>query len=333
MTHAKLLELPISHDYYQGPCADLWWQPTPQSQRSLDACCHKLVSHGGHSEIYFEQQAEHLPRHSMADQVLQFWLCISQTHFAAVTALPEASNYLPVYRNDDDASSLNPPKQYLQVPGRYNFSLTFEQRPIQLKLASDSGQTIVSKHITDGYQSTDFSLLLTQFGTGCYTVSETYNDQTVSHNICYQPDMPANAIALLELTIAADFYQTAPSMALHFNARDDVLSYYVLASNYLAEDFAALTIADAGANEQQRQVIMFSRVDADDFTDAHVSADLLTTNGTKVVLFHSQLPVSRRQQGPKKLQLKLGDDVLISSLPTPGSSSITSDFFIHVAKP
>ncbi|GAA5216522.1 hypothetical protein ACFSJ3_12760 [Corallincola platygyrae] len=333
MEFSKLLEINLNHDYYQGPSQDLRCALLSPSSRLLNTGAIRLVNQPGGISLYFKKRADNNPVNSIAGATLQIAVVVTNPAFAVVTDLGAAENQLPIYRNTLSPDSFDVAVNYQNVGGRFSYPLQFGTRPATVQLLSDAGEQIESHAITADMQASTQSLLLEKQGPGFYRINEAAGADNAQTLVSYQPQLPAQSIALLEIKIDASFYTAPPAFGLQFAARSDTLNYYIIASNYSDTEFGNLTLTDAGFAEQSRSEITFSRLESTSFGDSQISPELLNSNNSKVTLFHSQASISRRQQGPKKLQLKLDGDVLISSLPTPGSTSAKADFFIHLAKP
>ncbi|RDE24676.1 hypothetical protein DV711_03545 [Motiliproteus coralliicola] len=331
MSFDKLLDLNLTHDYYQGPCPDLQIEPSADTLQLLKAASIKTYTKPGGLSLYYPQDDQGLPKHSLAGQRLLLSVTTVNPAFSALTELPLADDRLPLYRNHIDPLSLAPAQSTHRVPGRFAYPVQLNERPLTLALNDDQGN-LIEQHSISTAQQTTHSLLLQQYGAGFYRITETSTSGSHEMRLIYLPRIPHNLIALVELIIQPAFYGNPPTFNIHYSARNDTLNYYVVAQNYSDTEFDHLQLADAGFAEQSRAEINFTRVESSNFTQAHTDAALLHDGGSKVVLFHSQTVVSRRQHGPKKLQLRLGGEVLIASLPTPGRNSITADFFINVAK-
>ncbi|WP_421863087.1 hypothetical protein [Motiliproteus sp.] len=332
MSFDRLLDLNLTHDYYQGTCPDLRIEPSPETSRWLSAAAIKVQSSPGSLTLHFQKDDQGNPLRSLDGQRLLLAIVVVNPVFSVFTNLAGADNSQPLYRNSPDPLSLAPPRAYQQVPGRFTYPVQLDDRPTTIRLTDHRNRPIEQHSLGAENPSTELSLLLDKYGPGFYRIKESIASDSTETDIANLPWLPPYTIALVELTITPIFYTQAPSFNIHYGARNDTLNYYVVAQNYSDTEFDHLQLADAGFAEQSRAEISFTRVESNNFTEAHTDAALLHGGGSKVVLFHSQTDVSRRQHGPKKLQLRLGGEVLIASLPTPGRNSVTADFFINVAK-
>ena len=333
MEFGKLLDITLTHEYYQGLCPDLRFELMPDSSRLLKVGAVKALNTPGQLTLYFQKDNQGDPLQNLAGQQLKLAVTVANPKFSVITNLPKSDNQIPVYRNSTTPSILDAPQSYQKVPGRFSYSLQFSEHPAIVQLTDDDGALVETHTISADSEASDLSLLIEKYGPGFYRIKESADGNNAETLVSYKPSTPLRAIALIELTLDSGFYTTPPSLNIQFSAVNDTLNYYIVASNYSENDFDKLALDDAGFSEQSRGEITFSRMESNNFTNTQVPANLLNSNGAKIVLFHSQSAVSRRQQGPKKLQLKLDGDVLISNLPTPGSKSVKADFFIHVAKP
>jgi hypothetical protein len=138
---------------------------------------------------------------------------------------------------------------------------------------------------------------------------------------------------IVEITIDEGFYDDAASFQIAFDSRAETLKYYVVARNYGVAEFDSLSVTDSGFNDDQRPQVTFSKVKADDFTAAEVPVALLGDADSRVVLFQSDAPVTRRAKGRQRIELKRNGDVIIANLPQPGQERTTAELIVHLAKP
>lgn len=137
---------------------------------------------------------------------------------------------------------------------------------------------------------------------------------------------------LVEIEIDAAFYATAPAFQVAFEAREETLKYYIVASNYSSGDFNQLTVTDAGFTADARPRIDFDRVAASSFAADDIPAAILGDAGTRITLFRSQQPVGRREKGRSRIQLARNTDVIVMQLPQPGAAAATANLIVHLSK-
>lgn len=138
---------------------------------------------------------------------------------------------------------------------------------------------------------------------------------------------------VVEVRIAAGFYDAPAAFEIAFAARQETLRYYLVVKRYTDAEIAQLTVADAGFNEDGRPEVRFTKVSAAAFTPAEIAPALLGDGDATVLLFRSQAPVARRQRGRRKIQLNRNGEVLIEHLPQPGAERPSSDLIVHLSKP
>lgn len=148
------------------------------------------------------------------------------------------------------------------------------------------------------------------------------------------PELAREGIfALVEVKIAAGLYAAPAAFEIAFDAREEILRYYLVVKRYSATELDQLTVSDAGFTEEGRPEIRFTRVPAAEITPSEIPPALLADGEATVVLFRSQAPVERRQRGRRKIQLSRNGEVLIEHLPQPGAERATADLIVHLSKP
>lgn len=335
MEFSKLFDINFTHDYYDGRFSDVACIPLPATRKKLSAGGIRPLMRLGQYSLFYEA-SDTSPNTAKLPLNVGCWcfaLTVVNPTFASVTELSLASNRISVYRNKLNPLALDDEQQYIRVGNRFSYTLSQTKRPLTLSVL-DENDALVQTHLLETDDaSSSFSLLFASLACGVYKIKESSSDGDSVSEVIYLPHLPLSCFAVVMLDHSPSFYSDNVSFELHFTARQDTLNYYIVASNYANSDIQALDLNDAGFSEQSREQIIFNKVDAAAFTSQQIDIDLLTTSNANVVLFTSQSAVSRRLQGPKKLQLRLDSEVLIANLPTPGSSQVSADFFIHVAKP
>lgn len=141
----------------------------------------------------------------------------------------------------------------------------------------------------------------------------------------------AGVFGVVQVRIDGSFYATAPVLRIAFQARQQPLKYYVVATGYSAAGLSKLTVLDGGTG---KPLLAFTRIDQFSLASDDIAAQLLSrSSNTQVVLFKSQLPVARSARGRAKLQLMKNGDVLIPNLPMPGADQASADLFVKVSIP
>ena len=83
------------------------------------------------------------------------------------------------------------------------------------------------------------------------------------------PDLAREGVfGVVEVRIAAGFYDAPAAFEIAFAARQETLRYYLVAQRYSAADVDQLTVSDAGFGEEGRPEIQFTKVPAAAFTPA-----------------------------------------------------------------
>jgi hypothetical protein len=169
------------------------------------------------------------------------------------------------------------------------------------------------------------------FPRGDWRVEEQGAGPPASWNLRVEPEL-AGAWGLLSLTVDPGHIAAGRSFTLEFDARDDTLRYYVVASRYGEAEFAAVQVVDTGAVAEGRPPIAFSRIEPAAFGAGHLATELLDPSGSaRIALFETQAPVARRARGPAGLELHRNGEVLIGSLPQPGAERYDAQFVVHLS--
>ncbi|MGQ8364217.1 hypothetical protein [Glaciecola sp. 1036] len=332
MEFSKLMDVSITHDFYDGLCGDLILKPVVNTGKLMHVGKMRSVNQNGQTSLFYQQNPLAEPMQNMSGAHLLFALVPTSTTFSVITQLGNKTNQLTIYRNDADPNSLSA-QSFTKAGERFTYEIVLEQRPLTLTLLNSAGDTVESYEITAAQNIQSFTFELALYENGLYRITEQTDSDNAETNIAFFPELPSQCQGLLILTVDSSHYSSPVDFTINFNAREDRLNYYIVATKYAEADLTGLSVTDAGYEEQNRTEITFNKLQVADFTDQEIDSSLLTQNGNNVILFQSQSAVSRRLVGPKHIQLTLNDEVLFSSLPIPGSNRVTADFFIHVAKP
>ena len=123
--------------------------------------------------------------------------------------------------------------------------------------------------------------------------------------------LSAGLFGVVEIELGAGFYASPPEFRIAFEAREETLKYYVVASNYQSAEFDELGVSDAGFAADARAQIEFDRVAAGDFGADDLPAALLGGGEARVALFRSHAPVARRANARRRIQLARDTEVII----------------------
>ena len=158
--------------------------------------------------------------------------------------------------------------------------------------------------------------------------------QIPAEGVTIDPELaPLAVVAIADLTIPAEFYDTPAEFAIEFKARGEKLSYYVVARNYSTSDLNALTVQDAGFGDDERPEIAFTRINAAGLTDTDLPRAALGDDAAHVVLFRSTNKVPRVQRARHRIQLLRNTKPIIDNLPQPAPDSPSANLIVHVSKP
>lgn len=144
---------------------------------------------------------------------------------------------------------------------------------------------------------------------------------------------PLAVIAIADIIIPAEFYDSPAEFAIEFNARNERLSYYVVARNYSTADLNALTVQDAGFGDDGRPEIAFTRINAAGLTDTDLPRSALGDDSAHVVLFRSTNKVPRLRRARHRIQLLRNTKPIIDNLPQPAPDAPSANLIVHVSKP
>lgn len=220
----------------------------------------------------------------------------------------------------------------------FTHALAGDERPVTLLLKNAEGNVLhfpdQPNTITAAHALDTVSFNLTGQDAGLYTVEEQYPTSTITRQYYSDAELAGQGVfGIVDIQIANSFYATPPAFEISFAAKQETLKYYLVAHNYSAAEMAQLSVNDAGFADDGRSEVQFSKLGTAAWTAADLSPTLLNDGNASLLLFRSQVLVSRQEQARKKIQLRKNGEVLIEHLPQPGASHVGSDLVVHVSKP
>lgn len=240
----------------------------------------------------------------------------------------------PLYENSTNANTLNPAKKMTLVGPLFSHALLDTARPVTVTLKDGNSQVLQTDTITSTNNQNLVSYNLTSQAPGAYVIEEAYSDNSKNIDYYYDSELQQLGVfGIIEIKIESSFYINPPSFIIAFDAKEEILKYFVVAKNYIDADFDQLSVADAGFTTDKRPEVKFSKVASSAFTAGEISPALLNGADLKVVLFKSQAPVPRQEKARSKIQLSRNTDVLIQHLPQIGADKIDGNIIIHLSKP
>ena len=136
----------------------------------------------------------------------------------------------------------------------------------------------------------------------------------------------------MELTLHDSFYTAPPTFVINFNAKKEILKYYVIAKNYLPEELDQFVLNDQGFTKDKRPELKFEKAGPAAVSNDALASALAGNTDVKVILFKSQTEVPRQEKARRNIQLVKNGEALITNLPQLGADKIHGDIIIHLSK-
>lgn len=326
-----LLTLGIAHGYYTAGCRDIAYIPSAdtvaacQSRRLLvrvlEGQLHVLVETGPAG-----------PLADLAGTTLRFGLKIATPVFATVTDLQlDPAAPLLLFDNSAAPTQLAAAAPARLVPPRFSHTISDAARPCTLRLTTAAGAALAQETIEDSRPT--WTCLLAGRPAGLHVVEEAFPASNHTTRYYHDPEFAAaGLLAVCEIRIAPGFHAAPPHLAVPFVARDEVLSYYVIARGFQPNELAQLAVSDAGFAADARPQITFQKLTEAQLGPADLPPALLRSDDSAVLLFRSQSPVARRQAPRRRIELKRNNETLVPHLPQPAPHSATADLLIQISK-
>lgn len=329
--YPSLFTLAIAHGFYEdGTSRDFDFVLPADTATLLRRG--RLVARtlDGTLHVLFQAGADGTPVASIDGQTLRIGLRLQNPSFFNFTSSPGSpGTAIARYRNATDPATLDAAEAVTRQGRLLSHALGSAVRPLTVTLTNAQGIEVATDTLASGDDRTTVSFDLSGQPGGAFSVQEGSGPTTTYYVDAELAAAPA--LAVVEIAVDGDFYTTAPAFEVAFAAAEDTLKYYVVVRDHSEAEIATLSVSDAGFEEQSRDEVTFARVDAlgsDDLSESLLTGD---DEDVTAVLFKSDTPVARRQEGLKRIQLSRNGDVLIGSLPQPGGRA-GADAIVHVKK-
>lgn len=330
-TFRTLFTVNIDHGYYSADCRDFEiFVPAGTADMLRNG---KLIARmrNGKLNVLYEADQSGSALAPIAGTTLRFGMKLLNPLFSNITDFDVTT---PLYRNTLAEANLDPPLGVFVTGRILSHAFTKALRPVTVTVSNPDGQLLQMETITEDYDRSTITCDLYEQAPGAYRVVEEYPDGTETASYYSDQELLQSGIfGIVEIKVAGGFYTSRPSFTISFNAKREILKYYVVAGNYSANEFRHLSVEDNGFAEDGRSRINFTRVPSEAFTSAEIPPALLAKTGDKVVLFKSQSFVERCEKARTKIQLSKNGDVLIKHLPQIGADKAGGDVIIHISRP
>lgn len=330
-TFRTLFTLSVAHSYYSSGCRDFEFTVPAETAGLLRSG--KLLAKmlDGRLNLLFEADDGGAALVPLAGAKLRFGIKLLNPLFCNFTefAIPT-----PLYRNNAAVGSLDP-VMGVTITGRIlSHAVTKADQLITVTVNDPTGQAVDPEKITIANDRSTVSVDLSGQAPGLYSLVENYPAETQTVSYYSDPELQRSGVfGIVEIKVSSGFYTSKPSFTISFNARQETLKYYLVVSNYTANEFDHLSVTDNGFTEEGRPRINFTKVPSASFTPDEIAPGMIAKAGDRVVLFKSQTAVARREKARGKIQLSKNGDVLIKHLPQPGDDKPSGDMVIHISKP
>ena len=326
-----LFTINVAHGYYSDNCRDFdFIVPADTGGKLRNG---KLLAKVRDGMLYVLYEADDAGAAliKMTGASLRFGLKLRNPLFSNIT---DFSVPTPLYRNSLTAGSLAPAMEVAMTGRLFSHAVTKSDRPVTVTVNAPTGQPLQAESITADNDRSTVSFDLTGQTPGLYMVTEQYPYGLETVPYYFDAELLQDGIfGMVEIRIDSGFYNLPPSFTINFNAKQETIKYYLVASNHTASEFNHLAVVDNGFSEEGRSRINFTRIPSSSFTSDEIPSGMIAKTGDRVVLFKSQTVVARHEKARKKIQLSRNGDVLIKHLPQPGADKTSGDMIIHISRP
>lgn len=331
-----LFTLAVAHTYYEGGVCRDFRLVVPEST-AAELRRGRMIArelNGRVHVLYEAHAATGLPRVVAAGVRLRFGLRFTNPYFSNFTDTGvEPAAYRPRFSNAAAATELERKESVRLVGDVYSHTLGGAARPATVTLRDDAGAIVAEAQEAEELPTVTFRL--DGLPHGAYEAAEVRPGGTRFDHLYRDPELlREDPAVIVDVTVGEGFYATPPALVAPFAAREEVLSYYVVARKYGGSpELEAMAVTEANPAVLLADRIVFERFEEDEFPEGALDPSLVA-GGDPVVLFRSQTPIPRRERGRRRIQLgTLNDEVLVANLPQPGPEQARADVIVHLTKP
>lgn len=328
-----LVTIEVSHEFYGGGCPDFRYVVPPTADARLHDARMIARERDGILHVLYEADASGAARVRLDGETLRFGLRLAMPFFANYTQLDGSFPARKLrYTNTADVGALAAQSSVMLVGDLLAHTLTRNSRPATVTLRDASNAVLASETVADDRTTVTFDLRAQP--PGALSLRESFANG--NNTVPYYHDaelLLVGVSAIVEVTIDPVLYATPAPLEISFDARDDVLRYYVVVRNYTDTEFGQLRVQDLGFAADGRTEIAFTRVAASAFTANELPPELILGPAERVVLFKSQGALARQSRPRRSLQLSRQNQVVIANLPHAGADRASADLIVHVSKP
>jgi hypothetical protein len=324
----------IKHTFYCNECNDFDF--IIPSDTSLLLKNGRLISKIRDGKLYvlYEADESNLPLKSIAGNTLRAGLKLNNPFFYNFTKPEIDISLTSLYQNKATENKLDNAKGISLVGRIFCHQISKPVRPVKVVLKNNLGNTLQTDTITSSNERSSLSYNLAAETIGILTVEEIYiGEKQNTTYYSYNEMLGKNIFGMVEITIADNFYSSAPEFDLKFEAKPETQKYYVIAKNFSDQDLNQLSVSDNGFAADIRPKIDFIKINPEKFTEHEIKPSLLSDSSSKLVLFMSQGLVSRSEKARKNIQLSKNGDILIKHLPQPAIEKSDANIIIQISKP
>ena len=182
--------------------------------------------------LLYEADDAGAPRARLDGETLRFGLRLAMPFFANYTAVAEG---FPTGRlhftNAAAAGTLAAQPALLLVGDLLAYALTRNSRPATVTLRDAANAVLAKETVAEGQSGGTFDLRAVP--PGALSLRAGYSNASETFSYYHDPEwQQSGASAIVEVTVDAGFYTAAAPLAITFDAREDLLRYYVVARNY-----------------------------------------------------------------------------------------------------
>lgn len=329
-----LFTLRVAHGFYTGACRDFAVAVPADTAAALRSGRLLAREVEGVLHVLFEADGDGNPRVPIPGATLRFGLQLLNPYFANFTVVPPGFPALRLrYTNGADPEVLDREDDVRFVAETFSHALGEEDRPATVTLRDAAGTTVREDEVTAEDGRTAVSYDLRGRPAGALEVEEAYPGPGTATTALYlDPELrQRDAAVIVEITVDEGFYAAAPAFQVDFDARADVLTYYVVVDGYTPDELDSIAVSDQGAALDERDPVTFDRIET--LAEDDLPASLLASANEQIVLFRSAAGLPRRERGRRRIQLAKNGDVLMANLPQPGVERAQADLIIHLSKP
>jgi len=246
-----LFTINISHAYYDAGCRDFDFVFPSDTAHQLRRGKLLAKKNSNALNILFEAGNSGDALIPFAGKTIRIGLKLMNPFFSNFTDLTFMTGRPALFcGNYEDPAALDTPAGTMLIGRVFSHPIETMERPLTAIVKDAGGQTLKHDVITASDNLSAISVNLTGRDAGAYEVEEVYSGGARTTSYYSDAELRQQGVfGVMEITIDGDFYSSPPAFNITFDAKREILKYYIVTRDFTSPELTKLSIVDNGHTE------------------------------------------------------------------------------------